>query len=613
MARAYPPRPPVELEQTISKRALILGAGKLVLTGALISRLGFLQLWQAPHYKTLSEKNRIKLRLLPPRRGLLLDRNGETLAKNMKTFHALITPYQVGQSGLFWGPLQEALALTPEVLESIQARFRKAPRHLPFLIKDHLTWEEVSRLEIVAGALPGLSVEDGLERSYPCADATSHVLGYVQPVRPEDTDDRDLLRLPNFKSGKTGVERILDPQLRGAAGYQEEEVDARNRAVRRLSCHPATPGRDARLTLDARLQSYVHTRLSAYHSASAVVMDVHTGGVLCLSSTPGFDPNIFSKPITHTTWDTLVQDPYKPLVNKAVQGEYAPGSIFKLVVSLAALEAGVIHPHTQVYCGGHRQIGDRKFHCWHASGHGAVTLEQAIAKSCDVYYYDIALQLGADRIAHYARAFGLGQSTGIELTSERPGLVPDKAWKSKSRGQSWTIGETANMGIGQGYLLTTPLQLAVLMARLVNGGRGVSPTLVLGQTKHNAPDLPIAPAHLDLIRKAMAQTVNAPTGTGYRHRLDDPLFRYGGKTSTTQVRRITAEERRLGLHRQERPWHWRDHALFSGFAPLESPRYAVSVVVEHGGWGGAVAGPIVRDIMQQLRDIEKDAPVCPLS
>ncbi len=332
-------------------------------------------------------------------------------------------------------------------------------------------------------------------------------------------------------------------------------------------------------------------------------MDVNNGHVLSLNSTPGYDPNIFSKPISHEVWNGLVNNEYKPLVNKATQGEYSPGSIFKLAVSLAALEEGVINKNTIIHCPGHKQVGNRKFHCWKSFGHGSLNLDKAIQKSCDVYFYDVALRLGIEKIAHYARILGFGSLTTVEVAGERSGLVPDKEWKKRIKNKSWMMGETASVGIGQSYLLTTPMQLALAMSRMVNGGKEIYPTLLKDAPIPNFRDLKLSKDNLNFITKAMSNVVNLPSGTGFRSRILEDQYKYGGKTSTTQVKRITKEERRLGLHKKDIPWKWRDHSLFAGYAPIHNPKYAVSVVVEHGGWGGAVAGPIAKDLILKVQQL----------
>jgi penicillin-binding protein 2 len=450
------------------------------------------------------------------------------------------------------------------------------------------------------------------------------VVGYVAAVSEAELTGDPLLELPDFRIGKSGIERVYDLALRGKGGASEVEVNALGRVVKELSRRQGEPGRDVVLTLDMALQRSVGARLEG-QSAAAVVMDVHTGDVLAMAASPGFDPNEFNRGLSIESWRDLLSDPRAPLINKAIAGQYAPGSTFKMVVALAALEGGVVGPGHRVLCTGEIEFGDSRFHCWKRGGHGLLAMVEAIKQSCDVYFYDLALRTGVDRIAGMARRLGLGQKLGINLPGEQPGVIPTRDWKLATLGTPWQQGETLITGIGQGFVLATPLQLAVMMARLVNGGFAVVPRLSRdpvepGEARADPQpafeSLGVSSVALAILREAMDGVVNHPLGTAYKARIEEVGLAMGGKTGTSQVRRISKSEREKGvLKNRDRPWWERDHAVFIGYAPLEAPRYVAAVVVEHGGGGATVAAPIAHDILLevQLRDPSRRGPASPLA
>jgi penicillin-binding protein 2 len=393
--------------------------------------------------------------------------------------------------------------------------------------------------------------------------------------------------------------------LRGMAGKKQEEVNASGRRVRELQEQPAEAGLPLKLTLDAELQLFVQNRLSELHSASAVVMDAYSGAVYAYGSYPAFDPNTFAQGIPKNLWTELLADPAAPMTNKVIAGQYPPGSTFKMIVALAALEAGIINQNSHVYCPGHFDLGNNRFHCWNKNGHGSVNVVQALQQSCDVFFYQTGLDVGIERIAAMARRLGMGEPTGIDLPGERPGLIPDGRWKQRRYKQGWHPGETVNSAIGQGYVLSTPVQLATMTARLVNGGIPVTPyvTQQIGPRVVAPPSaqhrLLIRPDHLALVKQGMDAVVNSPRGTAFGARMHEEGYSYGGKTGTAQVRRISKDERARGFKIEDRPWYEQHHALFTGYAPVEAPRFVCSVVVEHGGGGSAVAAPVARDILRE--------------
>ena len=608
----------MERQRLVGRRALVLGGGQLALFGALIGRMYYLQVEQADRYATLADDNRINLRLLPPARGKLLDRFGEPIAINNQDFRVTLVAEQADDFEGTLRALTDIVAMDEGEIARVLRDIRSRQRFVPVTVRSNLTWEQVSRIEVNAPELPGISIEVGDLRSYPHGRAGVHGVGYVGAVSEEELTGDPLLGLPGFKIGKTGAERQFESALRGAAGSSQVEVNSVGRVIREIARDEGTPGADVELTLDIGLQQAVQERLTSEYSASAVVMDVHNGEIYALASHPAYDPNLFARGIGTADWRRLIDDMYSPLTNKAISGQYAPGSTFKMLVALAALEAGEAGAGYESYCPGHMDLGDHRFHCWKRGGHGRVDMVQAIAQSCDTYFYDLSLKIGVDAIAAMARRFGLGTVPEVDLPAGRPGLIPTRAWKQATMGAPWQGGETLITSIGQGYVLATPLQLAVMTARMVNGGRAVVPHIgrrIGGELNplsvRPAPAIGIASPFLDLMVDSMIEVTEGRQGTARTSAITEPGWEMGGKTGTSQVRRISAAERLSGIiPNEERPWRLRDHALFVGFAPIHRPRYAVSVVVEHGGSGSAVAAPIARDI---LLETQRRRPAEPLS
>lgn len=614
-----------ERQKVLTRRALMLGAGQLGLIGALVGRLYYLQVVQADRYRMLAEDNRISIRLLPPPRGEIVDRFGVPLAINEKNYRVVIVREQSGNVPVTLERLGRIIDLPEREVRRVLRDMRRKRAFVPITVRENLSWEEVSRVEVNAPDLPGISIEVGLTRFYPYASQAAHVLGYVAAVSESELTGDPLLELPDFRIGKNGIEKVHDQHLRGKGGTSQVEVNALGRVIRELSREEGQPGGRIEITLDMELQRFTVNRLGE-ESAAAVIMDVHNGDVLTLASTPGYDPNAFNRGLTPNEWEELISNERGPLTNKAIAGQYAPGSTFKMVVALAALEAGVISPSQRVFCPGYLELGDTRFHCWKKHGHGHMDMHDALKNSCDVYFYEVSKRLGIARIAAMAERLGMGQTLGFDLPGERPGLIPSREWKQARLGKPWHQGETLIAGIGQGYILTTPLQLAVMTARLVNGGIAVTPhltrhppaqgglqTAALPGGDGNFPALGIAPEHLRLIRTAMAAVTNDPNGgTAYRARITEAGLEMGGKTGTAQVRRITMAERLTGVRKNgDLPWRHRDHALFVGYAPVNAPRYCCAVIVEHGGGGSAVAAPIARDLLieTQRRDPAHGRPL----
>jgi penicillin-binding protein 2 len=589
----------------ISRRALMMSGAMTAMVAVLGARLRYLQVDQSDQFKLLAEENRINIRLVPPRRGLIQDRNGRTLAGNEQNYRVVVTREDAGDVEDVLARLSRLIPMTPEDLERARTDLERNSAFVPVTVADRLSWEDFSKVALNGPALPGVTPEVGLSRVYPLVEDFAHVVGYVGPVSEKDLENLPnpdpVLQIPKFQIGKIGVERWLEDNLRGSAGNKRVEVNSVGRLMREIGRVEGIPGSDIRLTIDADIQNFVQARLGT-ESAAAVVMDVNNGDLIAMASSPSFDPNLFVRGISHTDYDGLMSNDHRPLANKTVQGVYPPGSTFKMVTALAALDAGVIDINSTTRCPGYLEFGGRRFHCWKRAGHGTVDLARSLAESCDVYYYDIAQKVGIDKIAEMGKRLGLGIRHDLPMSAISEGNMPNKAWKQERHKAEWRIGDTINAAIGQGYVLASPLQLAVMTARIATG-RAVVPRLVRmidGQETPvpDAPVLGVGVAALDQIREGMRSVMNSKKGTAYSSRIADETMIFAGKTGTSQVRNISAAERASGvISNDDLPWERRDHALFVGFAPSDAPRYAVAVVVEHGGGGSAAAAPIARDVI----------------
>jgi len=598
-----------ERYRSLTRRALVLGGVKTGLFGILAARMYYLQVIESERYTMLAEENRINIRLLAPSRGQIVDRFGVPLAVNDQNFRVQMVAEQAGDVEAILDRLAGIVPLTEADRHRVLRDVSRRRAFVPVTVTDNLTWPQVAQMEVNAPELPGLSIEVGELRRYTHPGATAHVLGYVGAVSEAELTGDPVLTLPGFRIGKTGIEREHEEVLRGDAGTSQVEVNAVGRVIRELSRDEGTPGADVQLTLDIGLQEFVRDRLASELSASAVIMDASTGEVFAMASTPTFDPNLFTSGISSADWNRLLGDPYHPLNNKALTGQYAPGSTFKMIVALAALESGLIGPNHTAYCPGHMTLGNHRFHCWRRGGHGHMNMVEALTQSCDVFFYDVSRRIGIDRIADMAVRFGIGREVGIDLPGERTGLMPTRGWKEATLGSPWHPGETLIASIGQGYVLATPLQLAVMTARMANGGRAVRPHLTYRIGQRDAPPVPteapemgVSERSLELVKEGMIRVTTSPRGTARWAQIAEEGMEMAGKTGTSQVRRISAAERATGvIPNAARPWRERDHALFVGFAPIHAPRYAAAVIVEHGGGGSAVAAPITRDILLECQ------------
>ena len=592
----------------LSRRGLILGGLQVVFIACLATRMRKLQIEEASEYRLLADENRINIRLIAPSRGEVYDRNGKIVARNEQSFRITIVKEDAGDIEQTLYSLSNLIKISQtDATRVIEEIGRSAP-FLPVTVRDQLSFDEIARIAANTPNLPGVSVEQGLSRIYPSFESYAHVVGYVGPVSDNDlkrgNESNPLLKIPRFQVGKVGVEKYYEDILRGSAGVMKVEVNALGRVMRNLDRKEGKPGNNIQLTVDTELQSYIQARLGS-ESASAVVMNCRNGEILAIASSPSYDPNKFVKGISYSDFNELRDNIFRPLASKTVQDAYPPGSTFKIVTALAALEAKIIGPKDSFSCDGKMEVSNRFFHCWKKGGHGKMDLAKSLSESCDVYFYELAIKVGIERINKMAMKLVIGIKHDIPMSAITNGLVPSKEWKLNNRKQEWLVGDTVNASIGQGYVLSSPLQLAVMAARLASG-KNVKPVLtksINGRNIHdleNIKDLDIEKPHLKIVKDALFQASNDRRGTAYGSRIINNAYRIAGKTGTSQVRNITDSERENGVTKNEDlPWKRRDHGLFLNFAPYENPEIAVSVVVEHGGAGSKSAAPIARDITLQ--------------
>ena len=596
-----------------TRRGLLVGGLQLGFCGLLAWRMHHLQVEKADSFRLIADENRINVRLIPNQRGEIYDRNGVKLAGNEASYKITMVAEDAGDISLILERLSKIIKLSPEDINRSKAELDRSAKFLPVTIVDRLERDDIAKIAVNAPMLPGINPEIGFSRTYPLGEIFAHVVGYVGPVSSRDLELREdpdpLLRIPRFQIGKVGIERELETTLRGKAGIKRVEVNALGRVMREIERKEGSKGANLKLTLDTNLQAYVRARLGT-ESASVVVLDCKSGEILAICSSPAYDPNKFVRGISFNDYGILRDDNHRPLASKTVQDAYPPGSTFKMVTVLAALEAGIIDHREKIRCNGHVEVSSRKFHCWKRDGHGNVDLVKSLRESCDVYYYELAQRVGIEKIAEVARVLGLGKSFNIEMSAVTSGIVPDKLWKQNARSREWVVGDTVNSSIGQGYVLSSPLQLAVMMARIATGNE-ILPKLIKsinGFENDAVPgELSLNKNNLKLIRKALFEVTNDKRGTAYHSRVLDDRSKIIGKSGTSQVRNISTVERTLGvLENKDLPWDQRDHALFVNYAPYDDPKIAVSVVVEHGGSGSTVAAPIARDIT--LQAIYKGTP-----
>lgn len=583
-------------ERRFTRRSLILGSAQA--TGFLLIgwRLFDLQVLERGHYAPLAEENRINLQILAPRRGRILDDAGRPLADNREIFSATVTPSLAKDLRALLARVGQILPLADGAAAEIVQRSKKQSRSMPLVIASDLTFDELAKLNLFAPSLPGIATEATWRRRYHGGEAIGHVVGFVGSVDRFGVDDDAVLRLPDTRIGKRGVEAGFESVLRGTGGTQKIEVDARGRMVRTLETVEPVHGRDVTLSIDADLQTSVLDRMQRERTAAAVVIDVKTGEIVALVSVPGFDPATIAGGISETGWRKLATAEDKPLLNRVVSGQYAPGSTFKIVTALAALDAGVVSPDERISCPGHYKLGGRTYPCWNSAGHGDLTIHEALRCACDVFFYEAARRAGIDKIAATARRLGLGAIYDFGLTEEKAGIIPDRDWKRGNFNAPWMGGETLLTGIGQGYVQTTPLQLALMTARVASG-RAILPSIEKKTHSTEVAALPFQTTHLDIVRKGMLGAVNEDDGAAGKARLGPGRPEVAGQAGTAPVaaREIVAQQ-------NERQHPKRDHAIVIAYTPFDAPRYAIATVIEHASVSDAPAAPLARDILNLVLD-----------
>ncbi|HNN55577.1 MAG TPA: penicillin-binding protein 2 [Novosphingobium sp.] len=583
------------LKNSFERRSILIGGLQIGIGTLLAARMGWIGLVQNAKYQMASESNRVNLTLIPPRRGWILDRKGEPLAANRADFRVDLIPARLDDRDHTLKELARLLSLGEDKIADISDKLEKSSGFRPIEVAAGLDWDRFAAISVRLPDLPGVIAQRGYSRWYPNGPSVAHLIGYVGPASAEDyekSNKNPLLVTPGFKVGKDGLEKSFEMSLRGVPGARRTEVTASGKVVRDLDTREDIPGKPLKLTIDAALQDYASRRIGL-ESASVVVIDCITGGILALCSMPAFDPNAFAGGIGRLQWKMLNQDDHIPLLNKALRGLYPPGSTMKPMATLALQQHGV-SPDERVSCPGGYRLGNRYFRC--DAVHGSVDMATAIERSCNTYFWSMAHRVGYDTIAPVARLLGLGQEFDLPLTSQRYGTIPDAAWKMRRYKQEWTAADSLNASIGQGYVLVSPLQLAVMTSRIASG-RNLVPSVLFGQPKPVGPDLPFTPEQLAVAHQGMFRVVNG-SGTATASRLNLGDIQMAGKTGTAQVRALVSRG-------SQGAWKSRDHSLFICYAPTDAPRYAMSVVVEHGTFGARAAAPIARDVMTFLFDPAK--------
>ena len=593
------------LDKKYARRSFIIGASQLMLVGFLIRQMRQIQLNENEKYRLLAEENRIDIEIIPPLRGIIFDNKGIILAKNKENYRIRIFKDKNSNLSNIIDNFSKLIKIRDErkiqIIDKLEGKRSKSS----VIIAENLNWNEFMKVVVNLPSLPGVVPEVDLRRFYTHKDFLAHLLGYVGSISSKDLEeiskDDPILQIQDFKIGKVGIEKALDKYLRGQVGLSKYEVNASGKIIRKLGEQPSMSGKDIHLTIDSNLQKFSMLRIKEY-SASVVVINLSNGGISSMASNPSYNPNKFVEGMSQDDWNILLESKNQPLANKAISGNYPPGSTFKMIVAIAALEANLIKPEEIFECNGFYEIGERKFHCWKYSGHGSTNLTKGIEESCDVYFYQLAERVGIERIAKIAKKFGIGTPPELPLTGISKGLIPSKSWKKINKKQQWVTGDTLNSGIGQGFTLSTPIQIAIMTARIATGFE-IKPNLIKAidgrpsiYDKKNT--LGIKKSTLDIIRNAMFGVVNSKKGTAFNSRSINKNKILVGKTGTSQIRQISEEERKKGIIKNKNlPRNQRDHALFTGYAPFNNPKFSISVVVEHGGGGAKVAAPIARDIL----------------
>ena len=610
----------------ISRRMFVLTAAKTIVFCGIFGRLVSLQINEATKYKTLSDKNRFREWKLAPQRGVIRDYFNKEIASNEKVYQLHITPENSPNLETLFFRLKTILNLSDKRIFYLKRKIAKQKPWEPIIVSDNLTWSEFSRINLFLHELPGVEPIVSVARQYP-DQSTAHLVGYVSQVSQKDLQKKQYLKdmSVGIAVGKTGLENKLDKDIIGKVGFQRYEVNAFGKRIKQIQVDPGESGKNFRTTIDLEVQKFTSEVLED-KAASVCVMDIYNGDIITMASSPSYDPNAFVHGIDKKYWNDLISNDKKPLNNKAIAGLYPPGSTIKIIVALSALENDIWNPKKYVNCSGLTELYGEKFHCWKKKGHGPMNMRSAIQRSCDVYFYEVARLLGVDRLSETAKKFGLGKKVLDGFIEERAGVVPSTAWKRKFIGKNWYLGETLHSGIGQGYFQSTPLQLCLMTAQVANGGFEIKPRVIANDKKNNLREYikyknenPNEPLPIDMlvsnfdlnplfrnqeninfVKDAMFAATNEAGGTSFRSRFNEQKFMFAGKTGSSQVKRFTELQRELEIKQKDIIYKDRDHALFVAFAPYSDPKYAISVVVEHGGTGSSAAAPIAKKLLKKF-------------
>ena len=597
----------------ITRRMFILSSLKIAVFIGIICRLFYLQISENIKWRSLSDMNRLREWKVPPQRGIIEDYFGEKIAKNTQVFQLHMIPEDVPNLEELFFRLSKIIDFNNRKKTNLIKRLKKRKPWESIIISDNLSWSEFSRLNLFLHEIPGIKPVVAVARKYLEDGSSSHIIGYVSEISVKDLENSELLReinIPGLKTGKNGLEKSLNEDMIGKPGLQRFEVNAYGKRIKELKFVEGTAGKNYRTTLDIDVQQFT-SELLKDKSGSICVMDIYTGDIIAMVSSPTFDANKFVHGIDTKDWQDLINDDKKPLINKSIAGLYPPGSTIKPLVALSALENDVISPNTTTECKGVIELYGHTYHCWKEKGHGFLRLREGIKQSCDIYFYEVARRLGVDRLAETANKFGLGNKVLDILDEERTGLVPSTKWKLKNIGRGWLLGETLLAGIGQGYFQVTPIQLCLMTAQLANGGYKIKPKIIYNEqalqsttdaSREQFGQLYRNQENVKFVLDAQFGATNEPMGTSYRSRHVKPEYIFAGKTGTSQIRSITEEERELKIKQKDLPYKRRDHALFTAFAPYKNPRYAFSVVIEHGGAGSSAAAPLAKKVIKKVLD-----------
>ncbi len=585
-----------------NRRTFVLFLLKFSLFSAVGWRLYNIQILDASKYNTLSKKNQIDLEIIFPIRGKIFDRNNILIAKNEKVYDLYLIPENTKSINTTLNSLSKFIDIDFAKRRKVIELSAKVKKFEKIKIFENIQWSTLEKIETNKYNLEGIFVAEDYLRVYPYNEIFSHILGYINKPNQKELSLPFISKMPNLDIGKEGLEKSFNPILVGKAGQREIEVNSNGRIIREISKIDSIKGEEVTLSIDSRIQEYAINLLKSYRAGSINVINIKSGEILCLASTPTYNPNkIIQKP-NKLYWESVLANSLSPLTNRSTQGLYSPGSTFKMIVAIAALKYGIINTNSTHSCSGKIEFGDRLYHCWKTNGHGKMNVTDAIKQSCDVFFYEISKKLGIDKIAEVAKDFGLGRTFDIFVPNQKKGIIPSKKWKKNTIGESWYAGETLISAIGQGFVLTNPFQLAVMTSIIASDGKMIEPTIL----KSNGVSFKTNEKYskeIKIIKKAMFKVVNENKGTAFKSRLED--IKFAGKTGTSQVRRISLSERESDDFREkEQEWKNRDHALFVGYIPYDDPKYAISVLIEHGGSGASTAAPIAKQVFNYINELK---------